>query len=224
MCGNTFVAHTRNIDENIEYYESLKDDVLRGIRKIFLFTTPKYSETQSLRMITENTELSVDDIYEYICKFIEFYYKKEKIRSWLLDLPCDANTLKQVEDDIKIHPFYTDKIKNDFLFEYPLPIDVQRLIFYIHYVSGLLIHTKFPFYGTKNNNIIEVKKHLAKINEQKPILSTIKEFFSKLDELNEKLRSAYPQSVITDLLNSPFDGCIYNEDGELISIQNFDND
>lgn len=220
----TNIFNKENFDKKIKHYKKLKKYVMDSLRQVYLFTTPKYSETQSLRMITENTELSVDDIYEYICKFIEFYYKKEKIRSWLLDLPCDANTLKQVEEDIKIHPFYTDKIKNDFLFEYPLPIDVQRLIFYIHYVSGLLIHTKFPCCGTKNNNIIEVKKHMAKINEQKPILSTIKEFFSKLDELNEKLRSAYPQSVIADLLNSPFDGCIYNEDGELISVQNFDND
>lgn len=211
-------------NECIKSYKNLKETVLQGLRKIYLFTTPRYGESQSLKEIIKNTELNIDSIYEYLGKFNKFYDKKEDIMFWTLGLPSDSFTLNQLENDLKEYSFYADKIKDDFFFKYTLPDNTQKLIFDIYNISRLLILTRRPFLGDKNNDPIEVKKYITNRNEQKPILSSIKDFFSKLDELNEKLRSAYPQSVITDLLNSPFDGCIYNEDGELISIQNFDND
>ena len=211
-------------NECIKSYKNLKENVLQCLRKIYLFTTPRYGESQSLKEIIKNTELNIDSIYEYLGKFNKFYDEKEDIMFWTLGLPSDSFTLNQLENDLKEYSFYTDKIKDDFFFKYILPDNTQKLIFDIYTISRLLILTRRPFLGDKNNDPIEVKKYITNRNEQKPILSSIKEFFSKLDQLNKELRSVYPQTVITDLLNSPFDGCIYNEYGELISVQNFDND
>lgn len=221
----TNIFNKENFNKKIEHYKKLKKYVMDSLRQVYLFTTPNYGESMSLRELlkkmTETNEFNVDEVCEYLNNFIQFYTIKEMFVDCLADLPSES-CLDKVEEDIKKDPFYNYTRQNNFFFKFKSPYIINFYINDLYDIHNKLARIMAPYYDYSDLN--EAKKFITARNEETPIVPIIKEFFLKLDKLNKEFNSIYPDDVITDILNCTHDGSTYNTDGELISIKNFDND